>query len=72
MAKSLKTRVVYGVKTALALVPWIVAMYVFFWLDSSGTWTPDTPHRGKMSVVLLAGGMLLSFLAYSIMHGRGR
>lgn len=55
---------------AIALVPWLIAMYVFYWLDSSGTWTSETPHRGKISVVLLAGGMLLSFLLYSRLAGR--
>ena len=38
-------------------------MYLFYWLDASGTWTPETPHRGKLSVaILLAAGMLSSFL----------
>ena len=52
-------------KIAIALGPWIAAMYLFYWLDTSGTWTPDTPHRGKLSVALLATGMILSFLAGS-------
>lgn len=55
----------------LSLTPWILAMYGFFWLDASGTWTADTPHRGKMSVGLLASGMAVSFWAYS-RFGRGK
>jgi hypothetical protein len=70
MSKSLKTRVLYGLRLAVALAPWIVAMYVFYWLDSSGTWTSDTPHRGKMSVVLLAAGMVASFLLHSFLSKR--
>ena len=50
---------------AVAAIPWLVSMYAFYWLDSSGTWTVDTPHRGKLSVMILGAGMLLSFLLYS-------
>ena len=67
----LKTRSLAALKIAIALVPWIAAMYTFYWLDSSGTWTRDTPHRGKLSVVMLGSGMLLSFLMYSWLANRG-
>jgi hypothetical protein len=53
----------YLVESALAIAPWLLAMYVFYWLHSSGVWTADTPNRGKLSVLLLVAGMLLSFLA---------
>ncbi len=59
-------------ESALALAPWLLAIYVFYWLDSSGTWTADTPHRGKLSVALLASGMLLSFLTQSWFSKRRR
>ncbi len=52
-------------KVAFALLPWLAAMYLYYWLDSSGTWSIDTPHRGKLSVLILASGMGLSFLIYS-------
>ena len=54
-----------SLKIVLAFVPWVAASYAFFWLDSSGTWTADTPHRGKLSVLILASGLLLSFLLHS-------
>jgi len=60
------------VESALALAPWLLAMYAFYWLDASGTWTADTPHRGKLSVALLATGMLLSFLIRTWFKNRGR
>jgi len=40
-------------------------MYLFYWLDSSGTWTSETAHRGKLSVAILGAGMMLSFLLWS-------
>lgn len=56
----------------MASAPWVLAMYVFYRLQSSGVWTADTPHRGKLSVLLLAAGMLLSFLAQSRFSKRRR
>lgn len=47
---------------AAALVPALAAMYAFYWLDASGTWHRDTPHRGKLSVLLLSSGIALSFV----------
>ena len=52
-------------KIVLAFVPWVAASYAFYWLDSSGTWTSETPHRGKLSVLILGSGMLLSFLVHT-------
>ena len=52
------------------MLPWVIAMYAFYWLDSSGVWTSETPHRGKLSVMILGTGMLLSFLLYSFLAKR--
>jgi len=57
-------------KVAVAFIPWIVAMYLFYWLDSSGAWTSETPHRGKISAMILGAGMATSFLVYSFLSGR--
>ena len=65
MPMSLKSRLFYGLRVALSLLPWVAAMYGFYWLDTTGTWTSETPHRGKLSVALLSAGMALSFLAWS-------
>lgn len=58
------------IEGALALAPWLASMYVFYWLESSQTWTPETPHRGKLSVALLGAGMILSFLVRSYLSKR--
>ncbi len=65
MTNTAKSRVRQVGLTLIAAVPWILAMYLFFWLDSSGTWTTETPHRGKLSVMILGAGMVATFLLYS-------
>ena len=65
MPNSLKIRTRNALKVVIALTPWLVSMYLYFWLDHSETWTSETPHRGKISVAILAAGMLLSFLLQS-------
>jgi len=70
MPDSLKIRTRNALKTVIALTPWLVSMYLYFWLDHSGTWTSETPHRGKISVAILASGMLLSFLLQSHLSKR--
>jgi hypothetical protein len=65
MLLTLKTKTRKAIRAAIALTPWLIAMYVFYWLNASGTWTSETPHRGKISVALLATGMLVSFLIQS-------
>ena len=65
MPDSLKIKIRNALKAIIALTPWLVSMYLYFWLDHSETWTSETPHRGKISVAILATGMLLSFLLQS-------
>jgi len=65
MLNSLQVKARYALKVAIAMVPWVVSMYLFYWLDSSGTWTSETAHRGKLSVAILGAGMMLSFLLWS-------
>jgi hypothetical protein len=52
-------------RIAVSFAPWVAAMYLFYWLDHSGTWTSETPHRAKLSIALLAAGMGLSFVVHS-------
>jgi hypothetical protein len=65
MQNSVKSRVHRALEIAIAFTPWVIAMYVFYWLDSSGIWTSETAHRGKLSVAILVAGMGLSFLVHS-------
>jgi hypothetical protein len=70
MPNSTKARARKALEIAIAFAPWIIASYVFYWLQSSGTWTSDTPHRGKISVAILSSGMALSFLIHSYFSKR--
>jgi hypothetical protein len=65
MLHALKSKMEKTFRAVIALTPWLISMYVFYWLDASATWTSDTPHRGKISVAILALGMGLSFLIQS-------
>ncbi len=70
MLDTLKIQTLNALKIAIALTPWLISMYVFYWLDYSETWSSETPHRGKISVALLAIGMSLSFLIWSFLAKR--
>lgn len=65
MQEFVKSGVIRVLKIAFALAPWLASTWAFYWLEASGTWVAETPHRGKMSVVLLGAGMFASFLLYS-------
>ena len=52
----------------VVLLPWLAALYLHYWLDQSDSWWAELPYRGLMSVLILALGMVISFL----LHGRLR
>ena len=53
------------IKNIINFVPWIISIYVFYLLDTN-LWTYETPHRGKISVIIMSVGMILSLKLYSI------
>jgi len=54
-----------ALKVAIAFTPWLISMYLLYWLEYGEIWTTQTAHRGKISVTILAVGMGLSFLVQS-------
>lgn len=56
----------------LVLLPWVLSLYLHYWLLDTGTWEPRTPFRGLLSVALLATGLGLSFVVYSLLFRRKR
>jgi membrane protein DedA with SNARE-associated domain len=55
----------FVLETAIAFAPWVISMYMLYWLDYGEIWNSETPHRGKIAVAILAVGMALSFLIKS-------
>ena len=65
MLNALKTKTRHALEVAIAFTPWIISMYVLYWLEYGEIWTTETAHRGKTAVTILAIGMGLSFLVQS-------
>lgn len=55
---------------AVTALPCLLSMYILYSLEHGGIWAPDTPHRGKSSVLILMVGMGLSFLLFSLLYKR--
>jgi len=70
MQSSLLLQTRHGLKVACAFVPWIASMFLLYWLEYGQIWTTATPHRGKLSVAILALGLGLSFLTHSYFFKR--
>ena len=65
MLKTMKTKARYALEVAIAFAPWVISMYILYWLEYAEIWTTETAHRGKIAVAILAVGMGLSFLVQS-------
>jgi hypothetical protein len=65
MSKSLKMQARSALAIAISFTPWLMSMYVLYWLQYGEIWTTETAHRGKISVAILALGMGLSLLVHS-------
>ena len=65
MSSDLTTRFGSWLKIAAALAPCILSMYVLYYLGKYEIWVPETPHRDKMTILILILGMAMSFFARS-------
>ena len=65
MPNSLKTRTHNALKVAIALTPWLISMYLLYWLEYVEIWTTETAYRGMASVAILVAGLGLSFYVQS-------
>ena len=65
MSSTLKSKLRHALEVATAFAPWVLSMYVLYWLEYGEIWTTETAHRGKIAVAILAAGMGLSFLLQS-------
>ena len=65
MSSDLTTRFGSWLRIAAALAPCILSMYLLYYLEKYEIWVPETPHRDKMTIVILIIGMAMSFFARS-------
>ena len=72
MPKIPKSRTRLVLDIILAFVPWVVSMYVLYWFEYAAIWSPETPHRDKISLAVLILGMGASFLLYAYLSRRER
>ena len=54
----------------VVMLPWLISLYLHFWLIQTNAWSPEQSSRGLMSVLLLALGMLISFFLYGCLKAR--
>ncbi len=62
MPNSLKMHTRHALKVAIVFTPWLISMYILYWLEYGEVWTPETAYRGMASVAILVVGLGLSFL----------
>lgn len=65
MMSSFKMQAIYVLKIALVLTPMLISMYLLYWLGKYEIWIPETAHRDKITILIVAAGMVLSFLLQS-------
>ncbi len=65
MSSDSKSLVRRALEAAITFTPWVISMFTLYWLEYGEVWTTETAHRGKISVTILATGMVLSFLVQS-------
>lgn len=70
MPNSLKMKTRHALEVAAAFTPWLISLYVLYWLDYGEIWSSETAHRGKIAVGILIVGMGLSFLVQSYFFKR--
>ena len=70
MFSYLKKQTFYTLKIAIALLPCLIAMYLLFWLGKHEVWLPETPHRDKITILVLVVGLASSFLLWSTFDKR--
>ncbi len=65
MLAYLKQQALMVTRAVIACSPWLLAMYLLYWIDKNQIWTQETPFRDPMSAAVVATGMLMSFFIYT-------
>jgi membrane protein DedA with SNARE-associated domain len=59
------SKLLLWLKYALAATPWVVAMYLLYYLGKNDIWDTETRYRDLMTILILVLGMGLSFAVQS-------
>lgn len=54
----------------ISLIPAVISIYILYYLEKNGIWIPETPHRDKITLVILCIGMGMSFLLQSYLSSK--
>lgn len=65
MRDYLKKHIDPTLKLVLGTTPVVLAMYLLYWLEKNKIWVPETPHRDKITIVVVLVGMAMSFFLMS-------
>lgn len=52
-------------RAAISFLPWTGSLYLLYWLEYGEVWPVDMAFRSVFAVLLLALGMLASFLLHT-------
>tara|TARA_B100000035_G_scaffold232904_1_gene201153 strand:- start:1010 stop:1213 length:204 start_codon:yes stop_codon:yes gene_type:complete len=53
----------------ISLTPWVVSLFLHYWLEYEKVWSVDMPYRALVSAILIFFGMALSFFLHSWLVG---
>ena len=54
-----------NLKKLMSFLPFMVSMYFLYFLEKAEIWSPEMPHRDKITIVVLILGMGMSFYLLS-------
>lgn len=72
MLETLKNQLRPVLRVALASTPWLASMYFLYWLGKTQAWVPETPHRDKVTIAVVAAGMAASFVVHCYFTKRAK
>ena len=72
MNTKIKSKTLGWLQYSLAAMPWILSMYLLYYLGKNEIWLPETAYRDLMTIAILVLGMGLSFAVQSYFIKQGK
>ena len=69
MQEDFQASILYYLKVIASSMPLILSMFVLYYFGKHEVWIPETPHRDKMTILILVLGFSLSFFLHSFLNG---